>query len=212
MAYKVLNNVSVKDASGISSLSTDMLVLVINKNTKNDSSLKELDEKSKKFISKTIRTHLDQSNSSILLPKIDGINAKSILLVKGLDADMHTHKWLSLFRGIAQKGNQNKCKDISIMPGTISPKGKDELWLIEMVSKTIESNVYIFSETKNKTSKKPSVKKLTILTSGLAGSKLTEAKKAAKVGFAIGEGVNTAKYLGDLPANHCTPKIIEKKG
>ena len=35
MAYKVLNNVSVKkDASGISSLSTDMLVLVINKNTK----------------------------------------------------------------------------------------------------------------------------------------------------------------------------------
>ena len=50
----------------------------------------------KKFISKTIRTHLDQSNSSILLPKIDGINAKSILLVKGLDADMHTHKWLSI--------------------------------------------------------------------------------------------------------------------
>ena len=58
---------------------------------------------------------------------------------------------LALFRGIAQKGNQNKCKDISIMPGTISPNGKDELWLIEMVSKTIESNVYIFSETKNKT-------------------------------------------------------------
>ena len=35
MAYKVLNNVLVKDASNISSLSTDMLVLVINKNTKN---------------------------------------------------------------------------------------------------------------------------------------------------------------------------------
>jgi len=34
MAYKVLNNVLVKDASNISSLSTDMLVLVINKNTK----------------------------------------------------------------------------------------------------------------------------------------------------------------------------------
>ena len=83
MAYKVLNNVSVKDASGISSLSTDMLVLIINKNTKNDSSFRELDAKSKKFISKTIRTHLDQSNSSILLPKIDGINAKSILLLKG---------------------------------------------------------------------------------------------------------------------------------
>ena len=36
MAYKVLNNVQLKDATGVSSLSTDMLVLVINKNTKND--------------------------------------------------------------------------------------------------------------------------------------------------------------------------------
>ena len=47
-----------------------------------------------------------------------------------------------------------------------------------MVSKTIESNVYIFSETKNKTIKKPSVKKLTVLTSGLSGSNLNKAKKA----------------------------------
>jgi len=68
-----------------------------------------------------------------------------------------------------------------------------------------------FPKQKNKTSKKPSVKKLTILASGLTGAKLTKAKQAAKVGYAIGEGVNTAKYLGDLPANHCTPRIIEKK-
>ena len=45
------------------------------------------------------------------------------------------------------------------MPGTVYPKGKCEMWLIEMVAKTIESNVYIFSETCNKTAKKPSVKK-----------------------------------------------------
>ena len=211
MAHKVLNNVQLKDATGVSSLTTDMLVLVINKNTKNDSSFMELNKKSKNYLSKTIKSHVDQPGSSLLLPKIDGINAKHIFLVKGLDTDAPTHKWLSLYQSIAQKGNQNKCKDISVMPGTVSPKGKDELWLIEMVSKTIESNVYIFSETKNKTSKKPSVKKLTILTTGLTGSKLTKAKQAAKVGYAIGEGVNTAKYLGDLPANHCTPKIIEKK-
>ena len=85
-----------------------------------------------------------------MLPKVDGINAKNILLIKGLDPDTPTHKWLSLYQGIAQKGNQNEYKDISIMPGAIAPKGKDELWLIEMVSKTVESNVYIFSETKIK--------------------------------------------------------------
>mgnify|MGYP000105285285 CR=1 FL=1 len=40
MAYKVLNNILVKDAASnsLASLKTDLLVLVINKNTKNDSS------------------------------------------------------------------------------------------------------------------------------------------------------------------------------
>ena len=52
MAYKVLNNVLVKDAANISSLTTDMLVLVINKNTKNDSSFKELNKKSKSIFLK----------------------------------------------------------------------------------------------------------------------------------------------------------------
>ena len=57
--------------------------------------IKELNKKSKSYISKTIQSHLDQSGGSILLPKVDGINAKNILLVKGLDADTPTHKWLS---------------------------------------------------------------------------------------------------------------------
>ena len=57
MAYKVLNNVQLKDATGVSSLSTDMLVLVINKNTKNDSSFMELNKKSKNYLSKTIKSH-----------------------------------------------------------------------------------------------------------------------------------------------------------
>ena len=213
MAYKVLNNVSVKDAgsNSLASLKTDMLVIVINKNTKSDSSFKELNKISKNYISKTISSHLKDSSSNVLLPKVDGIAAANILLANGLDSSAPTHKWLSMYQSIAHKGNSLKCKDISIMPGSISPAKKDEFWLIETVAKTIESSVYIFSETKNKTATKPAVKKLTILTSGLSGLNLTKAKHAAKTGYAIGEGVNTAKYLGDLPANHCTPRIIEKK-
>ena len=213
MAYKVLNNISLKDVSpsGLSSLKTDMLVLVINKNTRSDSSFKELNAVSKSYILKTISSHLKDPGSSVLLPKIDGIGAENILLIKGLEEDVPTHKWISMYQLIAHKGNQLKANDISVMPGTVAPKSKDQFWLVEMVAKTIESNVYIFSETKNKTVKKPSVKKLIVLTSNLSGSSLSKAKKSVKKGYAIGVGVNTAKYLGDLPANHCTPRIIEKK-
>ena len=213
MAYKVLNNISVKDTSSskLAAIKTDMLVLIINKGTKNDSSFKELDAISTKYFSKTIATHLKDAGSSIILPKMNGIAAENILLVKGYEKDTPMHKWLSMYASIAKKGNQLGAKDLAVMCGDVSPNHKDEFWLIEMVAKTIESNVYIFSETKNKTVKKPSVKKLTIITSGLSSANLSKAKLAAKKGYAIGEGVNTAKYLGDLPANHCTPKIIEKK-
>ena len=142
---------------------------------------------------------------------MNGIAAENILLVKGYEKDTPMHKWLSMYASIAKKGNQLGAKDLAVMCGDVSPNDKDKFWLIEMVAKTIETNVYIFSETKNKTVKKPSVKKLTIITSGLSSANLSKAKLAAKKGYAIGEGVNTAKYLGDLPANHCTPKIIEKK-
>ena len=213
MAYKVLNNISVKDTSSskLAAIKTDMLVLIINKGTKNDSSFKELDAISTKYLSKTITSHLKDAGSSIILPKMNGIAAENILLVKGYEKDTPMHKWLSMYASIAKKGNQLSAKDLAVMCGDVSPNDKDEFWLIEMVAKTIESNVYIFSETKNKTVKKPSVKKLTIITSGLSSANLSKAKLAAKKGYAIGEGVNTAKYLGDLPANHCTPKIIEKK-
>jgi leucyl aminopeptidase len=169
MAYKVLNNILVKDAASnsLASLKTDLLVLVINKNTKNDSSFKELNKISKNYFSKTISSHLKDVGSNVLLPKVDGIAAANILLVNGLDSSAPTHKWLSMYQSIAHRGNSLKSKDISIMPGNTCPTKKDEFWLIEMVAKTIESNVYIFSETKNKTASRPTVKKLTILTSGL---------------------------------------------
>ena len=213
MAYKVLNNIGLKDTTtnALTTLKTGLLVIVVNKDTNNDSAFKELNKVSKSYISKTITSHLKDSGSSILLPKIDGIDAENIMLVKGLDANAPMHKWIGVYQSIAKKANSISAKDLSIMSGSLSPSGKDEFWLIEMVAKTIESNVYIFSETKNKTAKKPSVKKLTIVTSGLKGAALTKAKTAAKKGYAIGEGVNTAKYLGDLPANHCTPRIIERK-
>ena len=213
MAYKVLNNISLQDTSmtSLKGLKTGMLVLVINKDTKNDPSFKELDKASKSYLSKTTASHLKEAGSSMLIPKVNDIAAENILLVKGLEKDTPMHKWLSMYKTIAERGNQLSAKDISIMFGTACPEGKDSLWMIEMIAKTIESNVYIFSETKNKTAKKPSVKKLTILTTGLSGASLAKAKQAAKKGYAIGEGVNTAKYLGDLPANHCTPVIIENK-
>ena len=60
MAYKVLNNILVKDTNSTSliTLNTSLLVLVINKNTKNNEAFIDLDKTSKGYIKKSISSHL----------------------------------------------------------------------------------------------------------------------------------------------------------
>ena len=90
-----------------------------------------------------------------------------------------------------------------------------------MVSRSIESGAYIFSTTKNKTAKiekigkevisnQASLKNVSLITSKLSVAEVKKAKTSIGIGFSVGEGVNIAKHLGDLPTNHATPKLIEK--
>ena len=108
MAYKVLNNVSVKDvtSSDLLSLKTDLLVIVINKNTK---------DKVVNQLAKDVSSHLKESGSSVLVPNAKSFNAKNVLLVKGFQDSDQIHKLISMYQSIAQKGNQLKAKDISII-------------------------------------------------------------------------------------------------
>ena len=55
------------------------------------------------------------------------------------------------------------------------------------------------------------MKKGALLFAGLTPAKLRSVRAAVKLGHAVGEGMNATKHLGDLPANHCTPRIIERK-
>jgi len=155
MAYKILNNISLKDSasSDLASLKTSMLVITIDKNTKKDKSFKALDKATKGFLSSTVASHLNDEGSSISLPSIDGINAENILLVKSWSAKTPIHKWLSSIKSITKQANKLKAKDISFVMNSSYPNNKDAFWMIESVSKTIESNAYIFTETKNKTVK-----------------------------------------------------------
>jgi leucyl aminopeptidase len=55
------------------------------------------------------------------------------------------------------------------------------------------------------------LKKGALLFAGLTPAKLRSVKAAVKLGHAVGEGMNATKHLGDLPANHCTPRLLSVK-
>ena len=223
MTYKVLNNITVKNINNgvISNVSTDLLVIPVNNKTISSDEFKEIDKKSNGYLLKSSKEALNPGNQNHLITSINGITAKKILLVKDLNEKDDIYLWLNKYKYIAKIANSMNCKNLSILDGQVYPNGKNQLWFLEMVSRSIESGAYIFSTTKNKTAKTEkvgkeiissnvSLKNVTLITSKLTSAKLKKAKISVLKGFSVGEGINTAKHLGDLPANHATPKIIEK--
>ena len=223
MTYKVLNNITLKNVNNgvISNIATDLLVIPINKKVMVSAEFKELDKKSNGYISKSVKDSLSPSHQSHVISSLDSISAKKILLLKDIDQKNDIYLWLNKYKSIAKIANSLNCKSLSILDGQSYPAGKDQSWFLEMIARSIESGAYIFSTTKNKTAKtekvgsnivssQASLKNVSIITSKLSANGIKKAKASISRGFSVGEGVNTAKHLGDLPANHATPKLIEK--
>ena len=211
MTYKVLNNITLKNVKNgvISNIATDLLVIPVNKKLTTSIEFKELDKKTGGYISKSAKDSLSPGNQSHLLTSLDGIKAKKILLFKDIDQKNDIYLWLNKYKSIAKTANSIGCKNISIMDGLNYPKGKDKYWFLEMIARSMESGAYIFSTTKNKTAKSEkvgkdlvssqvSLKSVSLITSKLSTAEVKKAKTSISIGFSVGEGVNTAKHLGDL--------------
>jgi leucyl aminopeptidase len=223
MTYKVLNNITLKNVSDgvLSNVLTELLVIPVNKKILASPEFKELDKKSNGYISRSIKDSISPSNQNHLISSLIGVKAKKILLINDLNEKDDIYLWLNKYKYIAKIANSIGCKNLAVLDGQNYPKGKDKFWFLETISRSIESGAYIFSTTKNKTAKtekigkdiissQVSLRNVTIITAKLSSSDTKKAKIAVARGFSVGEGVNTAKHLGDLPANHATPKLIEK--
>ena len=223
MTYKVLNNITLKNVSDgvLSNVLTELLVIPVNKKILASPEFKELDKKSNGYISRSIKDSISPTNQNHLISSLGGVKAKKILLINDLNEKDDIYLWLNKYKYIAKIANSIGCKNLAVLDGQNYPKGKDKFWFLETISRSIESGAYIFSTTKNKTAKtekigkdiisnQVSLRNVTIITAKLSSSDTKKAKIAVARGFSVGEGVNTAKHLGDLPANHATPKLIEK--
>jgi len=155
MTYKVLNNITLKNVNNgvLSNLSTELLVIPVNKKVMASSEYKELDKKSNGYISRSIKDSISPTNQNHLVSSLNGVKAKKILLINDLNEKDDIYLWLNKYKYIAKIANSIGCKNLAILDGQNYPKGKDRFWFLETISRSIESGAYIFSTTKNKTAK-----------------------------------------------------------
>lgn len=75
--------------------------------------------------------------------------------------------------------------------------------LLQQIALLFTTNSYRYDQTLSKKADKARLKKITVLNEGKQAD-----KRALAQGQAIGNGMNTARHLGNLPPNICTPSWL----
>ncbi|MEE8059310.1 MAG: leucyl aminopeptidase [Pseudomonadales bacterium] len=142
---------------------------------------------------------------TLLIPSIPGIKAERLLLLgcaegEKLSAADYRKLLNAALKALAQT------KDACLLVEELSVANHDQAWMVEQLAIISGTNNYRYSETLSKPKPAAKLKQITV---ALKPSKAT--RIAATQGKAIAMGMNTARELGNLPGNICTPSYLAKK-
>ena len=141
----------------------------------------------------------------------EGLSAERLFLVGcGKSSDSLCNEDLEkILNSIINSIKSSKCKNASICFPSLkySNNSHNDSWFLQKTSTFLENRVYTYDAKLNKKNKAINhLKKVNIyLDSSLAANKQ---RKALKTGQVVGQGMNAAKDLANLPGNICTPSYL----
>ena len=193
--YKALENIELKKYS--EATPETFAVVFYSKASLKNSSLFDKDMKKK------VSTYFeDEKRISMLLSKELTGDDRDILIIKDFDTkkpDHKKYKWLNnIFVGLDKYG----VVEASIYADT-SSLFKNKSFVFDL-AKIAEKATYRYTDTNPNTKSEAVLKTIDICVEKLNAS----LNKSVELGFNVGRGANTARNLGNRPANHATPTYI----
>ena len=147
--------------------------------------------------------------STLMLYELPGVASKRVLLVGfGAQSETATKEFRDGVRGAVSAMVQAGLAEAALYVPELAVKDRDAKWVTMQAAMAALENTYRFDRLKSQSPSQRKPLKRIIL--GL----LRESKVAAaalECGIAIGEGVNFARDLGNLPANICTPAYLAEQ-
>ncbi|WP_106475911.1 leucyl aminopeptidase [Phytohalomonas tamaricis] len=172
----------------------------------------KLDDASERLIGQLIERgdfNAELGNTQ-LVPFAPGLNTDRLLLVGCGEQDKLTE---SRFRSALEAAMSALLKlpiDDAAIAFTDTDLGTSEVnWKARMIGEVANKALYRFDDFKTTKSEPPSLKHLTLLVSDPGEASAVEA--GVKLGAAIGDGINLARQLGNLPGNVCTPRYLAEQ-
>jgi len=189
--------------------STGCAVMPVFKGKKLSAAAKAFDSKTNGLIRAAVRRGDISGNfgESLMIQSPTNMKAQRILLIGcGAPKSLGNQQLRKLYQTILKSLKSVNNKDATIfMEELFEALGSNANDNYSALANIATTASYQYTETKSKT-KKLSLKKITLNVG--SGTTLKAASDAVKQGQAIGQGINTARQLGNLPGNICTPNYL----
>jgi leucyl aminopeptidase len=154
-----------------------------------------------------------KSGSTLVLHNVAGTLSKRLLLVglgkkAELDDEAYRDAIRSVFRGLGETG----AEDAMLFLTDIPVEKRDTAWKISQTVILAQESNYRFDYLKSKIKETaPRLRQVVLAASNLDRNSTGISEEALQQGFAISEGVNLAKDLGNLAPNICTPGYLAQQ-
>lgn len=149
--------------------------------------------------------------TTLMLFDVAGIGAARVLVMgAGDNGEMSTSEFRKAMQSTLGKLCDAEITDATLFVSGLSVADNDEKWVATQIAALAVAADYRFDAMKSDSSKKAR-KPMQRLSLGTEGKPPAQMQPALDRGRAIGEGVNLARELGDLPPNVCTPDYLARQ-
>lgn len=188
------------------------IVVGINEKRHLSTSAQQLDTISNGYISKLLRRGdiSGEVDDELMLHHVPNVKAERVLLIGcGKPSEMTHQRFTNIVTNAASSLAKAKIKNAVVTLAELENKALTTTMQLRLATESLHQNDYRFSELAKDTAS--SLKKVTLPVADKRASSVKKAKLAVQIGNAIGLGRNTARDLGNLPGNICTPTYLARQ-
>jgi leucyl aminopeptidase len=188
----------------------DSLIVVIQKGAEFTGSAKQINDASAGLLDAMgTQGALDKFSESTSVFAPQGLAAKKLIVISSGEKALDESHLTRLIQKIATTAHHSHSKTIALCLDNIGCELRSAEWIAQQTATACVEKQYKFDLCKSTKHKAPKTGKVTVYASD--ADHRNSLKKALDRGCAIGNGVNTARELGDMPANLCTPTYLANR-
>ena len=189
---------------------TQCTIVGVYENGQLSPSAKVLDKASKGYLKKILKRDdiSGKANQTLLLHDVPNISATRVLLVGlGNEKSMNSAKYAEIARTVIGKMKATSSRTNLCCLLEVNVPDRNIEWKTQKIIESFEAGLYSFTEMKGKPPvKKDSIESVDLLLADK--SELETVLGAIAAGSALTAGISSAKTLGNLPGNICTPTYL----